>query len=129
MKRGGVFALITYILYTLFFGGIVLLFTSAFRDADGGTDNSANVVVAIAYLLFTVLAVAGLFAVILKLLHMTRGWFVCGVFCAIIDFNLIWSIISVIIQIGAVNEVTIVLLVPLAFAMGALISNIKSLKN
>jgi len=128
MRRGGGFALITYILYTLFFGGIAV-FTAIALKNDNGSAGIGGIGVALGIMIIASLAVGGLFAIILKLIHMATGWFIFGILCAIIDIRAVYTLALSIIDVGAINGVTLVLVVPLVFAVGALVSNVKSLRN
>ena len=128
MKRGGVFALITYIIYTLFFGGIAVWLAIALKN-DNGSAGIGGIGVALGIMIIASLAVGGLFAIILKLVHMATGWFVLGLLCVLIDIRAVYTLAVSIIGVGAINGVTLVLILPLALAVGALVSNIKSLQN
>lgn len=128
MRRGGVFALIFYILYTLFFGGIAVFLAIALKN-DNGSAGIGGIGVALGIMIIASLAVGGLLAIILKLVHMATGWFVLGILCVLIDIRTVYTLAVSIISVGAINGVTLVLILPLALAIGALVSNIRSLKS
>lgn len=128
MRKGGVFALIVYILYTLFFGGIAVFCAIALKN-DNGSAGIGGIGVALGIMIIASLAVGGLFAIILKLVYMATGWFVLGLLCVLIDIRAVYTLAVSIIGVGAINGVTLVLILPLALAVGALVSNIRSLKS
>ena len=141
MRRGGVFALITYILYTLLYGGLTLILLNWMENYEGEDLGYAALIIVLILGLCVALAIGGLVAVILKLLHMVTGWVIFVIPCILIDAYSVLSVISsvftevytVIITQGVNTETIIALIVgmivPLFFSAGALISNIKSLKN
>ena len=141
MKRGGVFALITYILYTLLYGGLTLALLNWIENYEGEDLGYAGLIIVLILGLCVALAIGGLVAVILKFLHMMTGWVIFVIPCILIDAYSVLSVISsvftdaytVIITQGVNTETIIALavgmIVPLFFSAGALISNIKSLKN
>lgn len=141
MKRGGVFALITYIIYTLLYGGLTLALLNWIENYEGEDLGYGGLIIVLILGLCVALAIGGLVAVILKLLHMVTGWVIFVIPCILIDAYSVLSVISsvftevytVIITQGVNTETIIALavgmLVPLFFSAGALISNIKSLKN
>ena len=141
MRRGGVFALITYILYTFLYGGLGLALLHWVKNYEGESIGALAFVIVLILALCMALAIGGLVAVILKLLHMVTGWVIFVIPCILIDAYSVLSVISsvftevytVIITQGVNTETIIALavgmLVPLFFSAGALISNIKSLKN
>ena len=141
MKRGGVFALITYIIYTLLYGGLTLALLNWTENYEGEDLGYGGLIIVLILGLCVALAIGGLVAVILKLLHMVTGWVIFVIPCILIDAYSVLSVISsvftevytVIITQGVNTETIIALavgmLVPLFFSAGALISNIKSLKN
>ncbi len=142
MRRGGVFALITYIIYTLLYGGLTLVFFSEVEKLKDEKIFGALVLIFTVLIVLCVsLAIGGLVAVILKLLHMATGWVIFVIPCILLDAYSVLAIISsafsdvytVIITQGVSAETIIALiigmLVPLFFSLGALISNIKSLQN
>lgn len=142
MRRGGIFALITYIIYTLLYGGLTLMF---YYEVDKLKDEQLFAVFALIFLVLITLcvslAIGGLVAVILKLLHMVTGWVIFVIPCILIDAYSVLSVISyvftdayAVFTAEGVNTETIIalavgMLVPLFFSAGALISNIKSLQN
>ena len=141
MKKGGVFALITYILYTLLYGGLTLALLNWIENYEGEDLGYGGIIIILVLGLCVALAIGGLVAVILKFLHMVTGWVIFVIPCILIDAYSVLSVISsvftdvytVIITQGVSVETIIALavgmLVPLFFSAGALISNIKSLKN
>lgn len=141
MKRGGVFALITYILYTLLYGGLSLALLHWMENYEGEGIGAVAFIIVLILGLCVALAIAGFVAVILKLLHMVTGWLIFVIPCILIDAYSVLSIISsvftdayTVITTEGVNTETIIalavgMLVPLLFSVGALISNIRSLKN
>lgn len=141
MKRGGVFALITYILYTLLYGGLSLALLHWMENYEGEGIGAVAFIIVLILGLYVALAIAGFVAVILKLLHMVTGWLIFVIPCILIDAYSVLSIISsvftdayTVITTEGVNTETIIalavgMLVPLLFSVGALISNIRSLKN
>ena len=139
MKRGGVFALVTYIIYTLLYGGLTLRF---YYELDKLKEIFAVVVFLFLVLIILCLAIAigGFVAAILKILHMATGWLVFGISCILVDaFVLIYMVASVFPAIYSdiitqgVTETSIIviigMIVPFFLSVGALISNIKSLGN
>ncbi len=141
MKRGGVFALITYILYTLLYGGLTLALLNWIENYEGEDLGYGGLIIVLILGLCVALAIGGLVAVILKLLHMVTGWVIFVIPCILIDAYSVLSVISyvftdayAVITTEGVNTETIIalavgMIVPLFFSAGALISNIKSLKN
>ena len=141
MRRGGIFALITYILYTLLYGGLTLALLNWIENYEGEDLGYGGIIIILVLGLCVALAIGGLVAVILKFLHMVTGWVIFVIPCILIDAYSVLSVISsvftdvytVIITQGVSVETIIALavgmLVPLFFSAGALISNIKSLKN
>jgi hypothetical protein len=79
------------------------------------------------------LAIGGLVAVVLKLLHMVTGWLIFGIPCILIDIYSVLSAISAVMEMASTGEQyssgILIMLIPMVFSVGALISNIKSLKN
>ena len=141
MRRGGVFALITYILYTLLYGGLSLALLHWMENYEGENLGYGGIIIILVLGLCVGLAIGGLVAVILKFLHMVTGWLIFVIPCILIDAYSVLSIISsvftdayTVITTEGVNTETIIalavgMLVPLLFSVGALISNIRSLKN
>lgn len=130
MKRSGVFSLITYILYTLFWGAATLLIQFGLLSQDDILQLGVGVLFLVIAEFYTItMAIGSLFMVIIKILHMCKGWIVCGILCLLADIRMVWIFAASIISVGAINGVTFVLLVPLVLAVGSLISNIRSLKN
>ena len=129
MKRGG-FALITYILYTVLFGGLTLMF---YYEMDKIKDEKLFGALALVILvligLCVSLAIGGLVAVVLKLLHMATGWPVFGILCITIDVGTVGCVITSIVELGSNSSATFVFFIPLLLSIGALISNIRSLRN
>ena len=126
MRKGGAFALIVYILYTLFFGGIFVFVLNGVLNGEAGI---GGIGVFLGNMIIGGFAVSGLVAIILKVIHMATGWIVFGILCVLIDINAVYTLVASIISVGAITAVTLVLILPLALAIGALVSNIKSLKN
>ena len=141
MRRGGIFALVTYIIYTLLYGGLTLALLHWIENYEGEDLGYGGIIIILVLGLCVALAIGGLVAVVLKLLHMVTGWVIFVIPCILIDAYSVLSIISsvftdaytVIITQGVSVETIIALavgmIVPLFFSAGALISNIKSLKN
>jgi hypothetical protein len=129
MKRGG-FALISYILYTVLFGGLTLMF---YYEMDKLKDEKLFGAFALIFLvligLCVSLAIGGLVAVVLKLLHMATGWPVFGILCITIDVGMVGCVITSIVELGSNSSATFVFFIPLLLSIGALISNIRSLRN
>lgn len=134
MRRGGVFALITYILYTLLFGGLTLMF---YYEMDKLKDEklfgALTLIFVVLIGLCVSLAFCGLVAVVLKLLHMATGWLIFGIPCILIDVYAVFSVASSIKEIAFSGEPytveVFIMLIPIIFSVGALISNIRSLRN
>ena len=141
MKRGGVFALITYILYTLLFGG---LYIALLKWLESIEDEKLYPVVLVILMAIVgaclALAICGLVATVLKLLHMATGWLVFGIFCILIDaFVLVYIVSSVFpatysdIITQGVTETSIIVIIGIIvsffLSVGALVSNIRSLKS
>ena len=132
MRRGGVFALVTYILYTLLYGGLTLALLNWIENYEGEELGYAGIIIVLILGLCVALAIGGLVAVVLKLLHMATGWLIFGIPCILIDAYAVLSAVSSIMEVGLIGSVPggiIIMLIPLFFSVGALISNIKSLKN
>lgn len=129
MKRG-VFSLVSYILYTLFWAALTLLLHFGLLSQDDiGQLGTAVLVLVIAEFYTIAMAIGSILLIVLKALHMNKGWIVCGILCLLADVNLVLTFGAAIIEVGGVTGATFVLLVPLVLAVGSLISNIKSLKN
>ena len=134
MKRGGIFALITYIIYTLLYGGLTLMF---YYEIDKLKDEELFGALAFIFVVLIVLcvslAIGGLVAVVLKLLHMATGWLIFGIPCILIDIYSVLSAISAVMEMASTGELyssgILIMLIPMVFSVGALISNIRSLKN
>ena len=141
MKRGGVFALITYIIYTLLYGGLTLILLNWIENYEGEDLGYAGLIIVLILGLCVALAIGGLVAVILKLLHMVTGWLIFVIPCILIDAYSVMSIISSVftdayavftaegVTVETIIALAVGMLVPLFFSAGALISNIKSLQN
>ena len=129
MRRGGIFALVTYIIYTLLCGGLAFAFYDEIKNPDSQLSGTAALVMLLVWGLVVSCAIGGFIAVILKLLHMATGWLIFGIPCILIDIGTVGSALSSIVELGSYSGETIILLIPLAVSVGALISNIKSLKN
>ena len=136
MRRGGIFALITYILYTLLFGGLSLVFIDvlkSFASEELGVAGSIGVIFLLVYFVCGTLAICGLVAVVLKLLHMATGWIIFGIPCILIDVYAVFSASASIKEIAFSGEPytgeAFIMLIPIIFSVGALISNIRSLRN
>ena len=130
MKRGGVFALITYILYTVLFGGLTLMFYSEVKQLeDENLLGAFMLIFMVLVVLCEILAFGGLVAAVLKLLHMATGWPVFGILCITIDVGMVGCVITSIVELGSNSSATFVFLIPLLLSIGALISNIRSLRN
>jgi hypothetical protein len=131
MKRGGIFALVTYILYTLLYGGLTLMF---YYEVDKLKDEEIFAALALIFLVLITLcvslAIGGLVAVVLKLLHMVTGWLIFGIPCILIDIYSVLSAISAVMEMASTGEQyssgILIMLIPMVFSVGALISNIKS---
>ncbi len=124
MSRRGMFSLATYILYTLFWGGISLWLYWAVKTSNPGL---AGIAVAIVMAATMVLAIGCLLAVILKLIHIGTRWKLFGIICILIDGYILYSLIPALIGIGAVTGTTFVLLVPIVLSVGSLLDNLSSL--
>ena len=141
MKRGGVFALITYIIYTLLFGGLAFALLNWMKNYEGEDLGYGALIIVLILGLCVALAIGGLVAVILKLLHMATGWLIFVIPCILIDAYSILSIVSSIfsdvytaiitqgLSAETIIAIIITMIVPLLFSTGALISNIKSIKD
>ena len=141
MRRGGVFALVTYMLYTLLYGGLTLMF---YYEMDKLKDEKLFGALMLIFVvligLCVSLAIGGLVAAILKIVHMATGKLVFGISCILVDaFVLIYMVASVFPAIYSdiitqgVTETSIIVIIGIIvtffLSVGALISNIKSLKN
>ncbi len=134
MRKGGVFALITYILYTLLFGGLYIALLKWLESIeDEELYPVALVILVVIAGACLALAIGGLVAVVLKLLHMVTGWLIFGIPCVLIDIYSVLSAISVFVEMASTGELftggILIMLIPMVFSVGALISNIKSLQN
>lgn len=124
MMRRGMFSLATYIIYTLFWGGISLWLFWAVQDGNPGL---AGIAVAIVISITFVLAIGGLLAVILKLIHIGTRWKLFGIFCILIDGYILYTLIPAFLAVGTLNIVSIVLLLSAVLSVGSLLDNLRSL--
>ncbi len=122
-KSGGVFSLITYILYTVL--GIITthLFVS---NGDILQIPGVNIL----FLIFGGFAITiagfGIILLVLKALHMATRFVLFGIPCVLADAYIIWICISSIISYGAIDIQTLILLLLSLLAVGSLISNVRS---
>ena len=134
MKRGGVFSLISYILYTLFWVAMTaLLHFGILTQEDAWQLGTALLLVGIFEIYTIGLAIGSFLLVILKLLHISKGWFLCGIVCLLFDLRMVYvfalSFITSGVYVQVMPGVILVLLVPLVLSVGSLIDNIRSLKD
>ena len=94
MRRGGIFALITYILYTLLYGGLTLALLNWIENYEGEDLGYGGIIIILVLGLCVALAIGGLVAVILKFLHMVTGWVIFVIPCILIDAYSVLSVIS-----------------------------------
>lgn len=122
-SRGGVFSLITYVLYTLF--GIIttLLFVS---NADILQVPGFNILFLIFGFSAITIAACGIILLVLKALHMATRFVLFGIPCLLADGYIIWHVVSTIISIGAITGEMLVLLPLLFLSVGSFISNVRS---
>lgn len=135
MRRGGILPLISYILYTLFWVAMTLLLHFGILTQEDAWQLGTALFLVVIFEGYTIVMALGcLLLVILKLLHMSKGWIACGIICLLVDLRLAYvfllSLISAIaIYIYVMPGVIVVLLIPLALSIASLISNIRSLRN
>ena len=130
MRRGGAFSLIAYILYTLFWVAMTaLLHFGILTQEDAWQLGTALVLVGFfeAYTIF--MAVGSLLLILLKTLHMKKGWVICGIICLLVDIDVTWTFGASLIAAGGFNPVFFVLLPCFLLGLGSLIANIMSLKD
>ena len=136
MKRG-VFALISYILYTLFWVAITLLFHFGILTQEDAWQLGVAVVLVAFFELYTITMAIGCFILaILKLLHIIKGWFGCLVICMVVDFRIfVVSTMSIIyaftmsLDPDMLVGTVFVLILPFILSLGSLISNVRSLRR
>ena len=125
MKKGG-FALFVYAFYTIlslgWIGYVRLVVVGETFDGWEGLGYALLLVLALVVL---IPAAVGL---ILKLIHRASGWAFMGVLCILVDLSFIGTIIMSVIESGDFASIPI-MLVPMALSVGALVSNIQSLKR
>ena len=124
MIIGSFFSLIVYVIYTLFWGGISAWLIWALQSGNPGL---AGIAVGLVIMMTAVLAIGGLIATVLKLIHIATRWKLFGILCVIIDGCILYSLIPALIGVGAINGTFFVLLVPVLLSIGSLISNLRSL--
>lgn len=134
MRRSGVFSLVAYILYTLFWVAMTVLLHFGILTQDDAWQLGTALLFVGLFEIYTIgLAIGNLLLVILKLLHINKGWFACGIICLIFDLRMACvsalSVISSGVYVQVMPGVILVLLVPLVLSVGSLIANIRSLKD
>lgn len=125
MKKG-YFSLIVYGLIVCL--GI-FLFAVGYLDATRTSAGSGYSDMPITHIIGMVLIAIGIIPFVLKLLHMVKGWKLCDVLCIFIDIAVAGFVVSYIILPGTAQGESILFLIPLVVSLGALISNVKSIKN
>ena len=124
MMRGGFISLIVYGIYTIFWGGISLcLGCWAVQEGNLGLVAVVGIVMALTF----VLAIGGLLAVILKLIHIGTRWKLFGILCILIDGYVLYTLIPAFLAVGTLNIVSLVLLLSTALSVVSLFDNLRSL--
>ena len=141
MKKAGKFALVTYIMYTLLYGGLTFAFSYILTNNDTVLITPIALFFVILYGVFVTLATSALIEIVLKILHMATGWVIFVIPCILFDAYVVFYIVSSVFPAvytdtitQGVNAETIIIviigiIVTLLFSVGALISNIRSLKD
>ena len=125
MKKGG-FALFVYAFYTIAcLGWIAYTRFVVVGETFEGWEGLGYALLLILALVVLVPSVVGL---ILKLIHRASGWAFMGVLCILVDLSFITTIIYSVVESGDFASIP-VMLIPMAISVGALISNIKSLRR
>ena len=99
-----------------------------YLDATRTSAGSGYSDMPITHIIGMVLIAIGIIPFVLKLLHMVKGWKLCDVLCIFIDIAVAGFAISYIILPGTAQGESILFLIPLVVSLGALVSNIKSLR-
>lgn len=133
MKRGGKISFITYLLYLLFGGGLVVYVKIAAETMDQSDGSGIGLAL---FLMFGVsFAAYGLLGVLLKGIHMALGWGFFGFLCILLDLFAILAWISTVLPAGDFSSVYLPdliydlapLVLPLSLSISSLVSNIRSL--
>jgi hypothetical protein len=129
-SKGGVFSLITYVIYTLLGVVSTVLINCGLLSQDNVIQNGWFSFVAVLFEAATIgVAVSGIVLVLLKALHLGTRWPIFGVFCVIIDINIIWSFITSLISLETFGTEALVLIPFVLLATGSLVSNFRSFGN
>ncbi len=123
-SRGGVFALITYTLYTLF--SVISFLFIHFELLEGIGIPGVGIIILILHVSAYTLAVFSIIMLVLKLLHMGTRFVLFGIPCLLFDAYVIWHVVPSIISIGAITGEMLVLILWLLLSVGSFISNVRS---
>lgn len=126
-SRGGAFALIAYLIYTIF--GVVctlLIYFGPLSHEDIGQLGLAALVFVILGGYTIAIVIGSIVLLVLKALHMGTRFALFGIPCLLADAYIIWVLFSAIISVGAINGTTFVLLPWLLLSVGSFVSNVRS---
>lgn len=122
-SRGGVFAIIHYLLYAIL--GIIGVAISV-SNPDLFQVPGFNILFLVFYFSAFAIAICGIVLLVLKSLHMATKFALFGIPCLLADAYIIWSEISSFVSAGTISGDMLLSLPVLLLAVGSFISNVRS---